>query len=372
MSVDGNGALVKKVAGGVTTVYIGSHYEKQGSTVIKYYSFNGQRIAMNKAGVVYYLLGDHLGSTALTVNSSGSKVAELRYKAWGETRYTWGTTPTTYRYTGQRQEESLGLYQMGARWYDSYINRFLSPDTIIPQPGNPQSFNRYLYALGNPLRYLDPSGHYAVEFESEEARRLFENMGWDSPEEFIDWLLATLEAAAAANPEGELAWFMPHFHAVDEREGVTIIFREEGNPQGGKMGPNGANSVVYMGAGSIISKQSAHALDDQSYTNVVLPYVSIFAHELYHATAQPYRYANTLGGEQEAYGFQLKAAQELGLDWGADSLVGRLANSRDELRKAGYGALGPEVRWALTVGIGYLKGLELRRDEHNLLYWAER
>ena len=28
--------LVKKVAGGVTTVYIGSHYEKQGGTVIKY------------------------------------------------------------------------------------------------------------------------------------------------------------------------------------------------------------------------------------------------------------------------------------------------------------------------------------------------
>jgi|GEM_PF-6657985 len=33
---DNNGVLVKKVAGGVTTVYIGSHYEKQGGTVIKY------------------------------------------------------------------------------------------------------------------------------------------------------------------------------------------------------------------------------------------------------------------------------------------------------------------------------------------------
>ena len=35
--------------------------------------------AMNQAGVVYWLLTDHLGSTALTLNSSGSKVGELRY-----------------------------------------------------------------------------------------------------------------------------------------------------------------------------------------------------------------------------------------------------------------------------------------------------
>jgi len=30
------------------------------------------------SSTVYYLLGDHLGSTSLTANSSGSKVAELR------------------------------------------------------------------------------------------------------------------------------------------------------------------------------------------------------------------------------------------------------------------------------------------------------
>lgn len=28
-----------------------------------------------------------------------------------------------------------------------------------PQPGNPQSLNRYAYVLGNQLRYTDPSGH---------------------------------------------------------------------------------------------------------------------------------------------------------------------------------------------------------------------
>ncbi len=59
-------------------------------------------------------------------------MAERRYKAWGETRYTWGTTPTSFRYTGQWQEESLGLYQMGARFYDPALSRWLSADTLVP------------------------------------------------------------------------------------------------------------------------------------------------------------------------------------------------------------------------------------------------
>ena len=88
-------------------------------------------------------------------------VAELRYKAWGETRYTWGTTPTTYRYTGQRQEEGLGLYHMGARFYDPALSRWLSADTVVPEAGKPQSLNRYSYVYNNPLKYRDPSGHIA-------------------------------------------------------------------------------------------------------------------------------------------------------------------------------------------------------------------
>jgi len=50
---------------------------------------------------------------------------------------------------------------MGARFYDSYINRFISPDSIIPQPANPQSFNRYSYVYNRPLVAVDTSGHIA-------------------------------------------------------------------------------------------------------------------------------------------------------------------------------------------------------------------
>jgi RHS repeat-associated protein len=51
------------------------------------------------------------------------------------------------------------LYYYNTRYYDPLIGGFISPDTIVPLPSNPQSFNRYSYCLNNPLKYIDPSGH---------------------------------------------------------------------------------------------------------------------------------------------------------------------------------------------------------------------
>jgi RHS repeat-associated protein len=67
---------------------------------------------------------------------------------------------TTFRFTGQRSEEDgIGLYYYGARWYDSYLNRWTSPDPIIPDAYNPLAYDRYSYVYNNPVRYTDPSGH---------------------------------------------------------------------------------------------------------------------------------------------------------------------------------------------------------------------
>jgi RHS repeat-associated protein len=48
---------------------------------------------------------------------------------------------------------------LGARYYELTVGRFISPDTIISDPANPQSFNRYSYCLNNSLKYTDPTGH---------------------------------------------------------------------------------------------------------------------------------------------------------------------------------------------------------------------
>ena len=135
--------------GGVTTYYVGNHFEWTGS----------QRVAMRDNNTLYYLLGDHLGSTAKTYNAATGATTELRYHPYGETRYTSGTTPTSYQFTGQRNDYYIKLYDMGARMYDPELGRFISADSIIPNPANPQSLNRYSYVYNSPLKYIDPSGH---------------------------------------------------------------------------------------------------------------------------------------------------------------------------------------------------------------------
>ena len=85
--------------------------------------------------MVQYLAGDHLGTTTTTFQTRGTTVvtvAEARHYPYGAERWHNGTLPTDYRFTGQREEAGLGgIYHMGARWYDPYINRWTSPDTIM-------------------------------------------------------------------------------------------------------------------------------------------------------------------------------------------------------------------------------------------------
>jgi RHS repeat-associated protein len=156
---DGDGKMVTATMGATTTVYLGNYYEKEGSTVRSYYYHGGQRVAMRENGTLYWLLTDHLGSTAVVANESGAKVAERRYRAFGQSRYDSDPLlPTDYRFTGQREESAIGLYFYNARWYDPALGRFAQADTVVPEPGNPQSLNRYSYVLNNPLKYMDPSG----------------------------------------------------------------------------------------------------------------------------------------------------------------------------------------------------------------------
>jgi hypothetical protein len=46
-----------------------------------------------------------------------------------------------------------------ARYYNPVLGRFISADTIVPDPANPQDLNRYSYVNNNPTNYTDPTGH---------------------------------------------------------------------------------------------------------------------------------------------------------------------------------------------------------------------
>ena len=55
---------------------------------------------------------------------------------------------------------------MNARYYVGGIGRFANADSIIPNPTNPQTFNRYSYVNNQVLNLVDPSGHCGADVDS--------------------------------------------------------------------------------------------------------------------------------------------------------------------------------------------------------------
>ena len=139
-------------------------YEYQAGAVTKYYEGGAIcRTGYASGNGITYALSDHLHSTSVLVNQNGTLNTNQYYYPYGGNRDGAFSGLTTKRFTGQYHEQGLpggeGLYYYNARWYDAQLGRFAQADSIVPNPGNPQSLNRYSYVLGNPLRYQDPTGH---------------------------------------------------------------------------------------------------------------------------------------------------------------------------------------------------------------------
>lgn len=63
-----------------------------------------------------------------------------------------GASDSLYHFTGNRIDAATDLYFYTGQWYDPVIGRFIQPDTIVPEPANPQALNRYCYVLNSPLK----------------------------------------------------------------------------------------------------------------------------------------------------------------------------------------------------------------------------
>lgn len=130
------------------------------------YYYPGDRlVAMNSTGL-RFIHHDHLTGTAVVSSDNGTLLGSTKYYPYGVCRNSQGNLGTDKLFTGQRLDDT-GLYYYNARYYDAEIGRFISADTVIPHPFNPQSLNRYSYVLNNPLKYIDPTGYDAYSNESD-------------------------------------------------------------------------------------------------------------------------------------------------------------------------------------------------------------
>jgi RHS repeat-associated protein len=159
---DGDGRRVKKVdAAGATTVYV---YDARGDLAAEYYSGS---VTATKG--VDYLTADHLGSTRMIANESGTVTAKRDYQPFGEEiPSSMGGRPSLYdtqteirqQYTSKERDTETGLDYFGARYLSPVQGRFTGPDAPFADQWekNPQSWNLYSYVRNNPLRFVDPSG----------------------------------------------------------------------------------------------------------------------------------------------------------------------------------------------------------------------
>jgi RHS repeat-associated protein len=94
----------------------------------------------------------------LTTSNVGVVVSQARYKPFGETRWSYGAMPNNRKFNGN-MDDGAGLIDYGARMLSPLLGRFISADSIVPRPGDPQALNRYSYVGNSPLSRIDPSGN---------------------------------------------------------------------------------------------------------------------------------------------------------------------------------------------------------------------
>lgn len=173
--------------------------------------FAGGRLLASYTGNNPYLSGT---STYIALNDwLGTKRAELRasgcYETYSSLPYGDGlntvsqTCPadaTEHHFTGKERDDESGNDYFGARYYQSTMGRFMSPDwsgspEAVPYADleKPQSLNLYAYMENNPLSGVDPDGHNGFTDWWNSLWHWVTFRGWYTSQQLVDqhraWLL---------------------------------------------------------------------------------------------------------------------------------------------------------------------------------------
>ncbi|MFH0975078.1 MAG: RHS repeat-associated core domain-containing protein [Spirochaetota bacterium] len=146
---------------------------------------DGVRIAaVIPSGDARYYLTDQVDSVKVVADDNGLAVSRMEYMPYGETWFEEGDTNNAPKYNSQELDTESNLYYYNARHYSQDVARFVTPDTMIPNPLDTQSWNRYSYCSNNPIIYKDPTGHAPLsDFSSEALTDAWANSGFDTPRE---------------------------------------------------------------------------------------------------------------------------------------------------------------------------------------------
>ncbi|HBC91567.1 MAG TPA: hypothetical protein DCZ10_01325, partial [Pelotomaculum sp.] len=110
-----------------------------------------------------YQYDNNLGSAILETDEKANIISYEEYSPYGETVLIAGNSQKEvslkeYRYSGKERDDSTGLYYYGARYYISWLGRWMSPDPA----GAIDGLNLYAFVGGNPLAFIDDKGNVKI------------------------------------------------------------------------------------------------------------------------------------------------------------------------------------------------------------------
>jgi RHS repeat-associated protein len=178
---DGDGHRVAKTAAGKSTTYLIDDLNPTGyaqvveenvnGTPQRTYTYGAQRISQNQVingtWTASFYGYDGFGNVRQLMDKTGAVTDTYEYDAWGNMINSAGTTPNNNLYRGEQYDSDLGLYYLRARYFNPVTGRFLTRDSKAGNPRGPATLHKYLYADGDPVNGMDPSGHDDEEEEAE-------------------------------------------------------------------------------------------------------------------------------------------------------------------------------------------------------------
>ena len=125
------------------------------------------------ARTYYHYASDEMGSITHVTDEEGNLLNLYEYDAWGNLTAEEEQVSNRFKYTGEQFDAITQQYYLRARFYNPSLARFMQEDTY-----RGDGLNLYAYCANNPVRYVDPSGHWC-EVKQNAYERLVKENGFD-------------------------------------------------------------------------------------------------------------------------------------------------------------------------------------------------
>jgi RHS repeat-associated protein len=135
--------------------------ETDGSgTLLALYSRGDDLLGVVRTGEQRFFHADGLSSVRFLTDESGNVADNYEYSAFGEPLTRIGLDQQPYTFAGEPFDSNLGFYYNRARWLDPRAGHFTAIDPFEGLPTQPVTLHAYIYAGGDPVNKIDPSGKF--------------------------------------------------------------------------------------------------------------------------------------------------------------------------------------------------------------------